>query len=412
MKNPGSIGGPIYLPSTVTFYSRGCGGAENPGTWGAYKDGIPKETWVGGDTPNFRSLVRQGAILPHQFYRWTHEALTGLASNQSVVWDSCTLSPKQSFRHFGDWCQGPYGVGPIPPSTPVTNGANFEMLGQSAANRFMSKAQFDAGTFLAESKELRTLHRGIIDSFVGIAKNGVFKASNLEEYLNVWLSFRYGLRPLISDIQRFNRAAIEASKRHRKVFVKARAEDSEVISGYSTPQYFSDENQYWRLRWRFNGQVKYSFNIVGELNPIRVRFDPATTLWEVVPYSFVIDWFYTVGDWLDSVRLVESGLNHAASANTLLTYTATPEQDMFQYRNTCSGSLPRFFGTYSFTAKSRTPMAIPSDSPSLAGLSNLDGYKVVDGIALLLQPWLRAARKKWSYIPFNHPYDSTGLKLR
>lgn len=412
MKNPGIRGGPLVLPSTVRYKQRLCGEAAHSETdWNAVKSGTPVETWSGSDTPNFYSKTRKGELLAHNYYRYTREEIAGLSSVQDVSWNFCAAPNVQWARWSGDWCTL-YGAPWKPPSSPVVETFKPDTLSQKAASTFLSKAQFDVGTFLAESRQLRTLFQGIVRSFANLALKGAFRAHSLEDYLDIWLSFRYGLRPLLSDIENFNKAAAALSTKSKKIFVKAKATEASQITGYSTPHVFGDSNQYWRLRWQFSGYVRYSFNIVGELNPTRVRLDPASTLWEVVPYSFVIDWFYTVGAWIDAVRLVESGLNFTSSLNSITSFTAVPVQDQIQLYNTMVGQVPTFRGTYSWIEKLRMPHGIDVKAPSSTGLVPANPLHTVDAIALILKPWVQYTKRRWSFIPFHHPYSYESTKIR
>jgi hypothetical protein len=119
----------------------------------------------------------------------------------------------------------------------------------------------------------------------------------LKDVVSVILEIRYGWAPLIQDIQ----GAIEVlSKPLKPIPVLARASNkgsTEINTGY--PQKPKDV-AHWSESITIKGIIEVSdpnkdlANRLGLLNPL-------ATAWDAVPFSFLFDWFCSVGPWLQSL---------------------------------------------------------------------------------------------------------------
>lgn len=127
---------------------------------------------------------------------------------------------------------------------------------------------------------------------------------------NAWLEYRYGWRPLIMDCEKI---VDEAMKFHGKLGAKvsvARAQ-SEVKNSESRSWAATAGNPCsgsFSLSERAKNSVGIRYAVAPrtpqeQLNAIfstRASDLPAT-IWECIPYSFVIDWFANVGDWVQAI---------------------------------------------------------------------------------------------------------------
>jgi len=128
---------------------------------------------------------------------------------------------------------------------------------------------------------------------------------------SLWLEFRYGWTPLVFEIQ----DAMKAYKRFKDDWKPTRltaraAENLEYsYSGQSTAVPGGLTSCTREYKHRFN--VKVASGIIYEVNdPSRVSQaqsvaglylrDLPASAWEAVPFSFVVDWFINVGDWLNA----------------------------------------------------------------------------------------------------------------
>lgn len=114
---------------------------------------------------------------------------------------------------------------------------------------------------------------------------------------NTWLEYQYGWRPLVQDVY----GAMDAYRDKIKVGmpVKASASNGVKLKGFNELK--NDNSGQWTsgtsIRSSIKGDVANSgartLQQLGLLNP-------ASLAWNLLPYSFVADWFIPIGNILDS----------------------------------------------------------------------------------------------------------------
>jgi len=117
------------------------------------------------------------------------------------------------------------------------------------------------------------------------------------EIPNRYLEFQFGIKPLISDlegsIEEFEKAAQRPHYRQFSISAKARAKKERhgILSLDGRKLEAEDEDQV---------VIKVKAIVLGEsFSAQRLGFtNPAALAWELLPYSFVIDYFVGVGNWL------------------------------------------------------------------------------------------------------------------
>lgn len=109
-----------------------------------------------------------------------------------------------------------------------------------------------------------------------------------------WLELQYGWKPLVGDIFALADQIAKADKpRQKRIFAKQDIRVKPDTSSYLTVS--------------AAGGGKYGKSIVAYITedipswPQALGLmDPELVAWEVVPFSFVVDWFYPVGSWLQA----------------------------------------------------------------------------------------------------------------
>lgn len=143
--------------------------------------------------------------------------------------------------------------------------------------------------------------------------------------VNAWLEFRYAVRPLIGDIQNALNAlnAVIASRRcvaRGHEYASAKREDVDhfqmVDSGAPYMGITAKISEEETIRAR--GGVLYAIEEqVVSLITILGLDQPVESLWELIPFSFIIDWVFSIGDWLQSL-FKSSGLDILTSWVSLI----------------------------------------------------------------------------------------------
>lgn len=130
----------------------------------------------------------------------------------------------------------------------------------------------------------------------------------IRKFSGKYLEFLYGWKPLADDLENAFSSMIDGytgpeQKRFRLVVRKSRRVKSQVIVNREFSMYW-DQNSKWSQSLGKENRAKvvimYEFPTqVGEMLPTMTPFG---TAWELTPWSFVIDWFVPVGDWIGALE--------------------------------------------------------------------------------------------------------------
>jgi hypothetical protein len=150
--------------------------------------------------------------------------------------------------------------------------------------RFTKKLnRFD---FVGASKELG----------LGSVPKGVRRKS--KALANNWLEYHFGWEPLVKDIGSAIETLQAPPPKRKKVTAKASASSKASFHpGGASPVWVDDIST---VKARLSAKISvsnpnlYLANQMGFINPLSVA-------WELVPFSFVVDWFGNVGDVLSSM---------------------------------------------------------------------------------------------------------------
>lgn len=187
-----------------------------------------------------------------------------------------------------------------------------------------------------------------------------------------WLAYKFGWRPLMSDLYNLRSAILSSLEEDR-------AELSAFAHGEEPRNLFWENTNYVYEGDFIDGvQAKYWFRVDSEtlqgLNALGFA-NPLSLAWELAPYSFVVDWFFGVSNFL-------SGL----SAPLGLEFTRGYET--FYTRGTVNVSDPDLEGMTPCKTKAFNFLRVPSsDFPRpVPGITlGLNRNQVLTSVALLSQ---------------------------
>lgn len=207
----------------------------------------------------------------------------------------------------------------------VTNFAAVDISGEIAsiqntaltqARNNLKQMKVDLGTAFGERNQtarmigdtakrmadaVRALRRGQIrDAMRHLqlsAARGVPRGSN---WTNNWLQLQYGWKPMLSDIFGACDALAKRDKDNWMVTAKGHGETS-LTGSFSNrvagSHWFVASSQYeLKAFTRVDAYLSEISSLVslGVTNPLNVA-------WELMPYSFVVDWILPIGDWINSL---------------------------------------------------------------------------------------------------------------
>lgn len=109
-----------------------------------------------------------------------------------------------------------------------------------------------------------------------------------------WLELKYGWLPCLSDVHSATAALNELLSNDGSACTIS-ASDTATTSGPSN-WYVGSSREYFDLEIKERASITYAIP-AGSVYPYFGQ-DPASFVWELIPYSFVVDWFIPVGDFL------------------------------------------------------------------------------------------------------------------
>ena len=245
-------------------------------------------------TPNFRALQKCGKFLP----------LNGveiLRTFEHRVASSIDVTNHTTTHMIGDYYfPFPRTIDPPPIDQDLLDR---EVLGAKAN---AAQSSFDVTTFLGELAESVETVKGIAHAFNEGTKRLALEAAKVRKnpwrrFSQLWLGYRYGVRPMVNDA----RNAVKALQKGADKFNKGRSRTSEdlaqgkdtLVNFYGRFELLVREKITGRRTYRGIAYCKTDFLSNGQL-----QSDPFVTAWELVPYSFVVDWFIGIGDYISTIR--------------------------------------------------------------------------------------------------------------
>jgi hypothetical protein len=272
-----------------------------PGVSKAHHMGIDYYYHQGEDTVDFHKRKKRGELIPYT--RWTQTRIVGTTTSQE---DKCKYSdgrwnftPEGSFREFQFYMAS--ALTDLPSLLDLDRKADLYV---DACASTIYREGWDTLTFLAELHKVVRMFRTFVPSLLKLADSP-------KELSKTWLEGRYGWRILMYDLMDINE--ILTSVDVNRTRFKARTGGSlawskshhttNVSSGWGTRNYLYEDS----------AEISLRGSIIADIKPPKFAFNPIVTAWELIPFSFVIDWVVTIGTWLESLSFLVLQKAHTAS---------------------------------------------------------------------------------------------------
>lgn len=208
-----------------------------------------------------------------------------------------------------------------PQNLEIEYASQIDELSYIALKRHYAKIQNQKIDLATETSQAMQTVNMIIDlsarlgkAFLALKKLNVILAfetlfpTSRKELANDYLVYQYGIKPLLGDV-------VGAAEHLAEYVLKARPVKS---NGHAQKSYNFDETFDFNdghivnrrlIRKKVDIRVKYSsiFEISDDLarQAAQLGFtNPANVIWELVPFSFVADWFLPIGDFLSALTSV------------------------------------------------------------------------------------------------------------
>lgn len=313
---------PYWDESQVTHGD--CRGGGNATTGGAFQSSpispqyfVATRTRYGSSLPNYKALIANA-----------QSATTGFAATQvalrispCIIWMEFFTSGYrptcQYHRKRKAWWSGPVYVANQKPSLALSQKAD-----NRARTAFYKKYEnvltsFSGGTALGELRETLHMIRNpaiSIRKALGLHVDGLVKRRNLSkgERLKAasdgWLEFQFGIAPLVNDV----RDAVGYLEKRTKqlsqevIPISADGQANDITCTMERSNLLDSAFYIWYERRasdtvsvRYSGAIKASVTGTSRVNASSLGLAPRNfvpTIWELIPWSFAIDYFTNVGD--------------------------------------------------------------------------------------------------------------------
>lgn len=168
---------------------------------------------------------------------------------------------------------------------------------------------------------------------------------SLDEFASVWKEAMFGWVPLLSDIKGASELLAESVAGGRPLSVTSSSVINETILQKRIPGGALNSDVDRLIVRQSKAKVKLNFQIDEEGTSILSQTgitDPLSWAWQAMPYSFVLDWFLPVGNYLEALG-ADSGLKFVDGWITYKT-TATVTSTIVKSIYSVSSANPQEFG--------------------------------------------------------------------
>lgn len=390
----------INLDNGMVHYSRWLNSVQTHSNvpWMVANRGLVYDLCAGTNLRDFHKRKNSGELLPYtKWLNVSHECKTTGSNRQFLDFTTKGGSHVRYEYFWGDGKALPMNIMgttfEIAKLTKIDTvlsnlGVSPHHYVQRAAAKLYSRG-WDALTFLAEFHQVVRMFRGCVTQFLDLCEQYAREVKNskalyfngLLPTFNAWLQGRYGWRILVYDIQDINKL-IETIDEEQLTRAKERVGESF--------NYSEDNSRSLYASWYRNTSdlTSYKFSvrgsIIADFMPNRIQLNPVVTAWELVPYSFVVDWFFSIGRALEALSfLAVNNLYTAATGiycevDRSVSSSVIPDSNWTSYTT----DVDSWSASEKWTYKERVP-AIVSYLPSLN--VNLNYFKVLDLVALIGQ---------------------------
>lgn len=200
-----------------------------------------------------------------------------------------------------------------------------------------------------------------------------------KDFASLWLQLQYGWMPLLKDV--YAAAKHLAYLQNRPFTATYRVKKSSTWSGTSYTTNTSTGSD------RYTGSVREAHTLIAKVTSVNEAAllgltNPAAVAWELMPYSFVADWFIPVGNYLEAINLrsaltgsfVLTKYKDGRVYNVFNNSIASPFQVQFYVRRL---SVIRTVGS-----------SLPVKLPEVKSLESAASWKhCVNAVALLTKFW-------------------------
>lgn len=272
-------------------------------------------------TPDYWNIVASGQDLPYNPYTLVEEeGRSPLALTYNGWVTQRDASPFQTFRvcvnrgYIDDYVGTPHSVAKI---ADLENEVEIRLLEQ------VRDTQIDLGVALGEYRETAAFFKGtcvkLVKAYRHARKGRASKAlaaltgrpnPDIKDLIGVvsdlWLSLSYAVRPLardMADAVNVLEGSLYQGGVNRMHYVRSRKTQLVEERMFRAPSSKNSFTVHLSGLVKVSGKLAYRIDNpeLFQMSQLGLTNMPAT-LWELTPWSFVVDWFVPIGTWLHGLQ--------------------------------------------------------------------------------------------------------------
>lgn len=268
---------------------------------------------------------------------------------------------------------------------------------QSKLYSRIANYKVDMSVIIGERKELvnmvSTNTRRLADFYLSLRRGRNpfrnYRRCNSKHAAKLWLEYTYAWTPLLSDIYALAQLKDHAPPPYRvwaRTFlheVVGRTNEDSEGSPTGASAHVSVTDTYTR-RLSTSAEAYINIPVSGLKFAQEIGLtNPANTVWELLPYSFVVDWFLPIGNWLQNQQalygIVVEKASTTRSSSSVVNTTVNFSNSHYDSTTTASGGI---HGMYKYKTKERSLGII--SYPPLRFKNPLSVSHALSGISLLV----------------------------
>lgn len=343
--------------------------------------------------PRYHARVKAGELLPHtnfeqfessSFVVGTTLARRDIPGSQSNAWYEYHYpKPPESYFPYADGEQYRYHLREGEVSDYIAD-RSFQYEVQKAAARIYTQGH-DTLTFLAELAKVRQMFANLVKRLLSLGPTKGDPSFYFKPWVKKkpgeWLEARYGWRTLIYDLQDLQNA-MENLKAERKRFSER---SGTSYSFNEQTSYQTSQDAYGRYKvYTKTDEVVVGVrgSVQADIEPANFQFAPILTAWELLPFSFVIDWLINIGQSLASIHFLTMNSHYVASGGYNVRVERRLERTI-HYAYDAGFSGHQKADGY---AVANYSLRIPTSVSSIPQIRvRIDAFKIADLMAILYQ---------------------------
>lgn len=249
---------------------------------------------------------------------------------------------------------------------------------------------------------LRKLKKKKMRYLTEFARGEITRKQMTDKISDLWLEMRYAFRPLLFDMKQ----AAEAFEKELDTSLRFTARGFSDDSSSSTNQYIDNTGyanyvKSVKTTKRYTARAGVLYQITGDANSVVTIWgldQPFEVVWELTPFSFIVDWFLNIGDVISawsknaSLTVLGSWVSEQILMDeffTAVNVTADEETPPYEEFAVSQISLPDTQCGRIFKRRVITP-----DRPTFPSIAvNLDVAKILD-LALIARGLFQSFSRK------------------